>query len=391
MKKTMFSVLLLLIISLTAGAQVVSVLYFDNTARNSQYNWLRKGIADMLITDIASAGAIEVVEREQLEKLLDELEFALSDLADTQNSLELGKLAGAESLIYGSFIFLNDQLRIDCKITEVESGKITGSASVSGKPDSLFRLEKQLAFNLLTELGVTSRGEIIHDTENIEAARVYYEGLDLFDEGETEKALKLFEKASNIDPLYKKPRESLEEAFKFLADFRKMRYQREINKLITQAKSLRSRLEAPEFYSYADIVTNPEKYGYTREELPALLDKNPSLSWGSTRAQCAWNLQSVLMDIGGKSAGYFDDNETQDAMFREISSIASQARTVFADDPFLPEILYWELFSFQHFKQWEKLENACVHLMLNYPDYRMMWAIEGFYEQAIENKNKEAQ
>jgi hypothetical protein len=30
--------------------------------------------------------------------------------------------------------------------------------------------------------------------------------------------------------------------------------------------------------------------------------------------------------------------------------------------------------------------SACEYLMTTYPDYRMMWAVEDFYERALEKK-----
>jgi hypothetical protein len=47
------------------------VLYFDNTTRNQEHAWLSKGIADMLISEIAGRGAVDIVERTNLNKLLD--------------------------------------------------------------------------------------------------------------------------------------------------------------------------------------------------------------------------------------------------------------------------------------------------------------------------------
>jgi hypothetical protein len=92
------------------------------------------------------------------------------------------------------------------------------------------------------------------------------------------------------------------------------------------------------------------------------------------------------MEIGDKAQEYFEDTETETAMHREIMNIALQARTQLKDDPFLPEILYMELFGLQYFQRWDDVLKACEYLMTAYPAYRMMWAIEDFYERALEKK-----
>src|SRR5687768_17283149 len=50
----------------------VAVMYFTNAAlvRNDEYAPLSKGIAEMLITELAGNRSIRVVERDQLQKLL---------------------------------------------------------------------------------------------------------------------------------------------------------------------------------------------------------------------------------------------------------------------------------------------------------------------------------
>ena len=63
MKKILavFVLLSLVPVSQMSAKDVISVLYFDNTTGNKDYEWLRKAIADMLITDISESSEIEVV------------------------------------------------------------------------------------------------------------------------------------------------------------------------------------------------------------------------------------------------------------------------------------------------------------------------------------------
>ena len=56
----------------------------------------------------------------------------------------------------------------------------------------------------------------------------------------------------------------------------------------------------------------------------------------------------------------------------------------YPSDPFLPEVLYSELFGLRENSDWKSLKSACERLMTDYPDYRMMWAIEDMYEKALE-------
>ncbi|HAK46804.1 MAG TPA: hypothetical protein DCO79_12915, partial [Spirochaeta sp.] len=64
-------------------------------------------------------------------------------------------------------------------------------------------------------------------------------------------------------------------------------------------------------------------------------------------------------------------------------SIAQQAREKWPDDPFLPELIYQELLVVYFEAEYETSLVLCEELMINYPDYRMMWAVEDFYEDSL--------
>src|SRR5688572_24780539 len=56
----------------------VAVLYFDNNSADPQYDVLQKGLADMLVTDLSQVESLQVVEREKLQQLVDELKLQRS-------------------------------------------------------------------------------------------------------------------------------------------------------------------------------------------------------------------------------------------------------------------------------------------------------------------------
>ncbi len=105
---------------------------------------------------------------------------------------------------------------------------------------------------------------------------------------------------------------------------------------------------------------------------------------GDTRAVCAWELQNTLREIADAAEENFEDTDTAARMHKEVLHITEQARVTLKSDVFFPEVLYQALLTLVHFKQWQQVMQACEELMGGYPDYRMMWAVEDFYERAIE-------
>ena len=65
-----------------------------------------------------------LVERQQLQLVLRELDLGSSALADASTQLRIGKIAGARLMIFGAYQVIADQMRLDLRIVEVETGRI---------------------------------------------------------------------------------------------------------------------------------------------------------------------------------------------------------------------------------------------------------------------------
>lgn len=375
----------LFIINPVYAKDTVSVLYFDNTAKNPEYAWLSKGIADMLISDIAGRGSFDVVERENLKKVLDEQQLSLTGLVDDKKALELGKLLSATKLIYGSFIVQKNAVIINGKLTETQSGKIAAAFTAQGPLDSILSVKDDFSFKIQKALGIEIKEAAKKERDtSIQAIKKYYQGLDLLDKGAVDDARKKFEEASKIDPYYLKPYQGIEESYKYLKDFIKMRKQREIAGLYEKIIKIQNRLKESPWRTYADIASNPY-YVKLREDDKALYDRELYAYFqGDTPAVCTWNLQNNLFELADLYTENFNDTAKASALNREIISITEKSRTVFAKDPFLPEILYSGLRASVYFEDWKEVKRRSEELMGTYPDYRMMWAIEDFYKRALE-------
>jgi hypothetical protein len=97
-----------------------------------------------------------------------------------------------------------------------------------------------------------------------------------------------------------------------------------------------------------------------------------------------WNLQHLYYDLGDMGMEQSEDKQLQARCAEEIAAIARVAEARYPKDPFLPEVLYMELFGMREKADWASLKAACERLMTQWPDYRMMWAIEDMYQKALE-------
>jgi TolB-like protein len=370
---------------MASANEVVSVLYFENTTQNSDYDWISKGLADMLITDLAQAGPLIVVEREALEKFLKEQALSLSGIMEENRAVKVGKLLDANQLVYGSYIINGKDIRIDARIANVSTGAITAGIETSGKIKKIFELEKALAQKILGQFSITVPLQATaQETMAFDALQTYYEGISLFDKGDIQQALEKFLKAKDLDPLSLKPQEGLAAAYQFLKDFQKLRQQREITRLYQLADQLNARLKADAWKTYADLVREKNYVALSPQEQEKFNQTYQAYVVVNTPAQCAWRVMVTFVEIGQLSVSYFNDTATQKKLNAENVRIAEKTKGLFPGDPFLSEILYMQIVSLNQLGRYQELKPAAESFMTAYPDYRMIQGVEDYYKKALE-------
>ncbi|MFQ5603603.1 MAG: CsgG/HfaB family protein [bacterium] len=195
----------------------IAVLYFRNISQASELDPLQKGLAQILITDLSKVRQLKVVERLKLQTLLEELELGSTGLVDNRTAPRVGKLIGARKLVSGGITQLSDEnIRIDAALAETATSQLSPVEEVSGKLPTLFRMQKKLAFSIISDLGIvlskTEREAIEKiSTENLLAFLAYSRGLDFEDRGMFDRAKQEYEKALSLDPNFELAKQSVED------------------------------------------------------------------------------------------------------------------------------------------------------------------------------------
>ncbi|MFH0947650.1 MAG: CsgG/HfaB family protein [Elusimicrobiota bacterium] len=192
---------------------VLSVMYFDNTSKNLEFDWMRKGVADLIISDISKTKQIQVVQRENLQKVLVEQKLALSGVINKDSAIEVGNTLGANVVLLGSFIIFDDKINIDGQIIDIKTSEIMDSVRTTGNVSNFLLVEKKFSIELLKTLGVKLTPENQKtieqlETENLDAVKYNYEGISAVDDEQIKKALELFKKATQMAPEYKSAQEN---------------------------------------------------------------------------------------------------------------------------------------------------------------------------------------
>src|SRR5215470_4446689 len=102
-------------IAAAAEAPSVAILYFDYDGKDADLALLRKGLAQMLISDLAGNTSVRIVERERLQEVLAELKLQSSAKIDPATAVKVGKLIGARYLVLGAYFDVMKTFRADAR------------------------------------------------------------------------------------------------------------------------------------------------------------------------------------------------------------------------------------------------------------------------------------
>ena len=127
------TVIFLWLIQAATAAPSVAVSYFENTGNDAAMAPLQKGLAEMLITDLSVSKAITIVERSRLNDVLGEVKLQKNPYFDPEGAAKLGRGLGADFLITGSYLVMDDKIRIDARVVDVESSAVVLSVKTMGE------------------------------------------------------------------------------------------------------------------------------------------------------------------------------------------------------------------------------------------------------------------
>ena len=211
-----------------AGAQgaaldsrpTVAVMYFSNGAigkQNEELAPLSKGIADMLITQLAGNPNIRVVERDQLEKLLQEQNISSSGRVDKETAVQVGKILGAHHMIFGGFVTdPKGRLRLDARAVNVETSQIEHVETVPGKIDDLMDMIDRLAGKMNAGMKLPDMPKAARDASSEAARKVPYQAVMLYsraiaaqDKGNRSEAVTLYRASLDKFPEYEPAKKAL--------------------------------------------------------------------------------------------------------------------------------------------------------------------------------------
>ena len=118
---------------------------------------LQEGEERLLAAGLSEAllekSRVELVERELLDKLIEELKLGTSQLADPNAALTLGRMLAAKLVLFGQIVYSGPQTLVSLRVVETETGRISATVSESfGSAVPISALTEKISKDLLGKL-----------------------------------------------------------------------------------------------------------------------------------------------------------------------------------------------------------------------------------------------
>jgi len=204
-------------LSTISKPNTIAVLNFQNLSGRPELDPVQKGLTVMLISDLSRLQMFTVIERTQLQALVEELGLGQSGLVDPEGAPRIGRLLQAEKLLGGAFLEDADHpLDIKSTVLNVNPEKVLNMDDAKGDLQGLLEIEKQLLHQFIAALKIAlspeQKAAIDKPLSRDPAALLaLFTGIDAGDYGRYDEAARHYSQALALDPKLELAKNSLDE------------------------------------------------------------------------------------------------------------------------------------------------------------------------------------
>lgn len=149
----------------------VATSEFKTQGGDESLKWLGPSCADAIINRISTDKKVRIVEREYINKIIEELKLQMTGLVDEKTALEIGRIIGADYFIFGTVSIYNQNVALNARVANVETSEIVSTSRITGKLDDIFKLQEDLAKKISEDLAFNS---VIFSFDNVDVSEISF-------------------------------------------------------------------------------------------------------------------------------------------------------------------------------------------------------------------------
>jgi tetratricopeptide (TPR) repeat protein len=190
-----------------AIVHTLAIVPFTNATGSPELEWMRTGLADLLVTDLAQSRYVRPVPGERVSRVLQQAGLLKQSRLNEAALESVSKLARVQSVLSGQFVEAGGRLRLDLSLRRAGSGASV-ALKAEGAASDVFAMVDQIGRQVREHLvpspeqlqGDTARPVAQVSTASLEALRAYHAGLVQLEQGANQAALPLLKEAITRDP-----------------------------------------------------------------------------------------------------------------------------------------------------------------------------------------------
>lgn len=188
----------------------IVIFNFENVTGDEELQWMRRGLTQMLITDLSQSRYVDIVTESDLASVMQKMGVSEDQTIDASTAVAVAREAQLETALVGSFIRIGETIRIDCHLYDAQSGKLLKADRVEDQGlEKVFTMVDQLTRQVKDGLKLTLKGVVEFDkgladvtTNSVDAYRYFSEGLELQEKLFYLEAVDRFKRAVSVDTTF---------------------------------------------------------------------------------------------------------------------------------------------------------------------------------------------
>jgi tetratricopeptide (TPR) repeat protein/DNA-binding winged helix-turn-helix (wHTH) protein/TolB-like protein len=187
-----------------AGPPILAVFPLGNETGRQDLDWLREGMSDMILTNLAHTGQWNILSREKMHALLDD--GTSPGAASLGRMVEAARSVHARDFIAGTVSMDGQHIAIRVDTRDGRDGHLLATDTTSlDDHRQIVAQADLLSSEISRHLGFSadatpSLGDVM--TSNVEAYRYYSLGVEKAEQFQNTQSIELFEKAIKADPRF---------------------------------------------------------------------------------------------------------------------------------------------------------------------------------------------
>jgi tetratricopeptide (TPR) repeat protein len=186
--------------------KALAVVAIENLTEDRSLEWLDRGVAELLTTNLAQAKSLDVISTERVRGLISRRTKGEGRLPPGA-AQEVAKEAQADMFLSGALLKVGSRLRLDLRVQETATGRVLCADKVEGdNAQAVFGMVDQATAGILNRLapGEAAAPPNVASslTSNLEALHAYEEGLSYLNRYFMAEAAGAFRRATELDPQF---------------------------------------------------------------------------------------------------------------------------------------------------------------------------------------------